>query len=352
MPNSVLTLSSLVLFNGPNSGVSIDQSTADYYFAAQFSAGNYVTGGIPCVFPVGAGKVVAPFAPVEVRAFSYASPNSGYNYRYNPGVTVLQGGLAARFASAGNYALLGGSGITNSGNTTVAGGNIGSSPTATITGFPPGVLSFPSVVDNVDAAQAQIDSTAAYTYFSTLPATQSVGAAADLSVNGVAGSNRYLAGVVNGSSSLAMSTGIVLDGAGNPNSIFVFQAGSTVNLASGQSVTFINRAKPSNLVWTVGSSATTVASSNMAGNILAQTSITLGGGSLIGRALAQSGAVTISTATAVSAPSLADVPAVAASQQSGFLQIFAPGGAEATGGAAVPAAVLADIITMIAKFVR
>ena len=52
--------------------------------------------------------------------------------------------------------------ITNTGNTIITGGNIGSSPTASITGFPPGVVMPPGSIDNTNAAAAHTAAVAAY----------------------------------------------------------------------------------------------------------------------------------------------------------------------------------------------
>ena len=57
------------------------------------------------------------------------------------------------------------------------------------------------------------------------------------------------------------------------------------------------------VVWVVGSSWTTVGPGAVTvGNILAYTSVTLGGGSVNGRVLANNGAVTIATATTFQMP--------------------------------------------------
>ena len=74
---------------------------------------------------------------------------------------------------------------------------------------------------------------------------------------------------------------VTLDGLGNPNALFIFKAGSTLTLESGASIILANGARAANVVWIVGSSFTSVyngISSVMQGNILANTSITLGGG--------------------------------------------------------------------------
>jgi hypothetical protein len=98
---------------------------------------------------------------------------------------------------------------------------------------------------------------------------------------------------------LTMPAGIILDAQGNSNATFVFVAGSTINLASGQTITLANGAQAANVVFVAGSSFTSVATSTVNGNILATASITLGGGTFNGRALANNGAVTISAATTV-----------------------------------------------------
>jgi hypothetical protein len=205
----------------------------------------------------------------------------------------------SQLGSAGNYALLAYSGITNTGSSVIF-GNVGT-VTATVT---PGgwTLVPPSVIDNADAATAEVAALAAYNFYAALTPTKSGLSNLSTGGNGSTAST-YTAGVYAGASSLSMPTGITLDGQGNTNSIFVFQAGSTVNLASGQSVNLINGAQASNVFWVVGTSLTTVATSTMVGTILAQISVTLGGGILNGRALAgiggSSGAVTISAATAI-----------------------------------------------------
>jgi Ice-binding-like len=67
-------------------------------------------------------------------------------------------------------------------------------------------------------------------------------------------------------------------------------------------VTLANGAQAGNVFWVVGSSFTAVATSTMVGTIMAAVSITLGGGVLNGRALASTGAVTMSTTTTLTLP--------------------------------------------------
>jgi hypothetical protein len=209
--------------------------------------------------------------------------------------------VATQLGLAANYALLASAGVTNTGNTTIAGGNIGSAPTASITGFPPGVIASPGIIDNADAAAAQTALTAAIAYYSGLAAT--VSGLTNLSTGGNGSTAAtYTPGVYKGAGALTMPTGIILDAQGNPNATFVFVAGSTINLASAQTVSLINGAQAANVVFVAGSAFTSVATSTVNGNILAVSGITLGGGTLNGRALVTTGPVTIAAATTVGVP--------------------------------------------------
>src|SRR6476661_2952498 len=65
--------------------------------------------------------------------------------------------------TSANYVVLGGSTVTNTGNSTL-GGSLGVFPRTSITGFPPGKVLAPGTTDmtNAVAQQAQSDLTAAY----------------------------------------------------------------------------------------------------------------------------------------------------------------------------------------------
>lgn len=210
--------------------------------------------------------------------------------------------VTTELATAANYALLAYSGITGSGFDTITGGVIGSFPITTITGFNPP----PATVDNADAAQARIDGQVAYIYYSGLSPTLSGLSNLSVSGNG-ANASTYTPGVYVGASSLNMPTSITLDAQGDTNAVFVFVAGSTIQLQVGASVLLVNGAQAANVVWCVGSSFTQFGTTGtMVGTILAYASITLDGGTLNGRALAVgggNGAVTIATAEVVTVSS-------------------------------------------------
>jgi hypothetical protein len=84
------------------------------------------------------------------------------------------------------------------------------------------------------------------------------------------------------------STFVTLDGGGNENAEFLFQAGSFLITAADTYVKLINGAKAENVMWALGSAATLGANSVIEGSILAGTAITFGTESeLHGCALAQ-----------------------------------------------------------------
>ena len=231
--------------------------------------------------------------------------------------TITTNGLAAstHLATANNYAVLAYSAVTGSAGagSVVTGGNVGISPTAitAITEFPPSTVTAPNVIEGPDTAtaQAQVDLAAAIIYWgTTYPATlggATVVAADNLSTGGNGSTAAtWKAGAYSGGA-LDMPTSITLDAQGNPDAIFVFIASSTIKLESGASVILANGAQAANVYWVVGSSFTSIwngTSSNMVGNILAHTSISLGGGNLNGRALANTGAVTMATTETITVP--------------------------------------------------
>jgi hypothetical protein len=268
---------------------------------------SYVTGGDQIVLPTYNSYIDAVFGSVYTVSGNYiVTPQplgfgvrQKWNLKWNtvPASGSSLNSVTTRLGSAANYALLGASGITNTGSSVIAQGNIGSAPTASITGFPPGVLTSPSVIDNTDASAAQTALAAAIVYYQGL--TPTLSGLADLSTGGNGSTaSTYTPGNYFGGA-LSMPTGIILDAQGNPNAQFVFVATSTINLASGQAVSLINGAQASNVVFVAGSSFTSVAPSTMNGNVLAAVSATLGGGTQNGRVLANTGAVTIATATTV-----------------------------------------------------
>ena len=192
--------------------------------------------------------------------------------------------------TVGDFGVLGGSTVTNTGST-VINGLLGVSPGTAITGFPPGTATAQHAADAV-ALQGQIDLSAAYLDALSRPTT------ANLTGRNLGGLT-LVPGVYNFDSSAQLTGTLTLNGLGNPNAVFIFNIGSTLTTASASIVSLINSAQGGNVFFVVGSSATLGTTTSFIGNILAQTSITLNTGATLicGRALARTGAVTLDTNT-------------------------------------------------------
>jgi Ice-binding-like len=205
-------------------------------------------------------------------------------------------------ANASTMVVLAGSTITNTGSSVLT-GNLGLSPGTSVTGFPPGIVNGVQHITDGFAATAQTDLTTAFVAGNALTPTATLVSPGDL------GGRTLPPGVYSAASSIGITGTVTLDAQGNPNAVWVFQIGSTLTTAVGNSnVALINGAQASNVFWVVGSSATLTGTSTFAGNILAQTSISVGGSvNLSGRLLARSGAVTLITDT-LSVPSSASGP--------------------------------------------
>src|ERR1041384_7632923 len=189
--------------------------------------------------------------------------------------------------SAGSFAVLAASTVTSTGGTTVN-GDFGLSPGTAVTGFPPGILNGTFHLADPTAAQAQLDLTAAYNDAAGRTPTRVFTAVSDL------GGLTLTSGVYNDPTSFAITGTLTLDAQGDPNAVWIFQAGSTLVTAAGSQVILINGAQAANVYWQVGSSATLGIGSVFKGNILALASITVTTGAIVeGRLLARTGAVTL-----------------------------------------------------------
>lgn len=211
-------------------------------------------------------------------------------------------GPAVGLGTLDSYSVLGGAAVTNTGPTVLS-GDVGISPGTSITGFPPGIVNGTVHGNDANAMQAQSDLVIAY--------NDAAGRAADATLSPDLGGQTFVGGVYTAPSSLGLTGTVTLDGQNNPNSVFIFQVGSTLTTASGSNVNLINGASACNVFWQVGSSATLGTASDFTGNILALTSITATTGTTVeGRALARNGAVTLDTNTFTAPNCSTTVPTV------------------------------------------
>lgn len=197
--------------------------------------------------------------------------------------------------TASSFGVLAGTVVTNAGST-IINGDLGVSPGTTVTGFPPGTVNGSLYIGNTTLAdQAQTDLAVAYGLVAGQAATQTgVTTLADVTL---------LPGVYNSAAALGITGTLTLDGNGAPNPVFIFQMGSTLTTGVGSQIVLIGGARPENIFWQVGSSATLGGSSVFDGTIMADQTITLNSGATLnGRALAHIGAVNLASNSIVGPP--------------------------------------------------
>lgn len=190
--------------------------------------------------------------------------------------------------TASSFAVLAGSGVTNTGPTTIN-GDVGTFPTPSETGFGSITLIGTNHADDAVTQGAKNDLVTAYND------AAGRGPATNIAVE--LGGSTLTEGVYT-SPTLGLTGTLSLDAAGDPNAVFVFQAGSTLITASNSRVLLLNGASPCNVYWQIGSSATFNTATAFIGNVLVQASITAQTAATFqGRLLARDGAVTLDTNT-------------------------------------------------------
>ncbi len=213
------------------------------------------------------------------------------------GLALSLGGMAANanatpgaspapvsLGAADSYSVLAATTVTNTASPTVISGDLGVSPGTSITGFPPGKV-INGTLHSADSATAaaQASALAAYNDAAGRTPTQYVGREL--------GGLTLSSGVYSGGA-LEITGTLTLDG--DENSVFIFQAASTIVTASYSNVVFTGGAKAANVFWKVGSSMTLGTYTNFSGNVLAHTSITTTTGvTVTGRLFALHAAVTL-----------------------------------------------------------
>jgi len=265
--------SSISLNNSPIVGTTFTDNTVFPGIVYSYSV-TAVLNGIESVESI---DIVAPIVP------------------HAPSPVLLDLGAASGFG------LLAATTITNvPGSSTFISGDIGLYPGTSVTGFGAPV--------QVSGSYHLADYVAGY-------AINSAQAAFTLGMNLVSGSvmpadiggHRLVPGVYSVATSLAITGVLVLDAGSNPNAIWIFQIGSTLTTAAGNSnIVLLGGAQASNIFWLVGSSATLGTGTTFAGNIIAQASVTVGTTAAIsGRIIALTGAITLDGNEAITfAPSI------------------------------------------------
>lgn len=222
-------------------------------------------------------------AKVRAPSGDGASAAQALTVEVNPQPVVL--------GTAASFSVLASTGVVSTGVTHLS-GNLGVSPSASVTGFGPsegGTLDGSIHAADVVASTARDDLVAALDDASTrLPHTEIAG---DL------GGRTFHGGVHHITAALALTGAVVLDGEGDPNSVFIFQTDAAFNTSAGSTVVLAGGAQASNVFWIVTGAAGSGANSSLAGSVLARGAITLGAGTTLeGRALSL-GTVTLASNT-------------------------------------------------------
>ncbi|MDL5350322.1 ice-binding family protein [Microbacterium sp. zg-YB36] len=211
--------------------------------------------------------------------------------------TVIDGPID--LGTAAEFAVLGASAVTNTG-TSVLNGDLGVSPGTSITGFGPGIVTGTVHQKDAEAARAQTAATTAYNVAASLTPTQTgIGELSGLSLT---------PGVYNGGA-LQLSDNGILTLAGNANSVWVFQASSTLTIGSDTQILITGGANACNVFWQVGSSASLGIDAQFHGTIVADQAVTAtAGADITGRLIARNAAVTLAGNT-ITAPTGCAPPA-------------------------------------------
>jgi hypothetical protein len=226
-------------------------------------------------------------ATISTGAKDLSGNTLASNYVWTFMTGAATGQPTVNLGSAGNFAILGGSGLTSTGLTIIT-GDAGTSPTGTVNGFPPGIINGTIHAADAIASQAKLDLTTAYNDAQSR-STNAISLPGDMS------GLTFAPGLYVNSSSVLLSAGAVtLDGQGDVNAVFIFKAGSTLTTMAGTQVILAGGAQAKNIFWSVGSSATLGTNSDFSGTLLSDQSISLNtGATLHGRALTRIGAITL-----------------------------------------------------------
>jgi hypothetical protein len=246
-----------------------------------------IVGHISAVpLPLGAALTIQ--STNNVRRFAVSALAVGL------GIAISVAGASQAYAfptsvdlgAAQGFAVLGHTTVTNTGPSLIS-GDLGVTPGSSAPGFPPGQMLTGNIhISDGPAGDAMAAATAAYTDAAGRTPPDSSGLT-DLA-------NKTLVGGLYKGGALSNTGTLVLDGAGNANSVWIFQADSTLITNSSSVVSLINGANPCNVFWQVTSSTTLGTNSTMVGTIISLTSISAStGASVDGRLFALNGAVTL-----------------------------------------------------------
>lgn len=201
--------------------------------------------------------------------------------------------LPVPLGTAGAFAVLGYSTVTNTGPSVIS-GDIGVNPGSAVVGFPPGSqIAGATYAAEAVGLQARNDASTAFTSAS--------GQTGPVTVGVELGGTTLTPDLYESGGVFQVNGTLTLDALGDPAAIFVFRSLSTLITGSGSSVVLTGSANACNVFWIVPSSATLGTTTTFVGTIIATTSISANAGTSVdGRLLALNGAVTLDSTSVTS----------------------------------------------------
>ena len=187
--------------------------------------------------------------------------------------------------TAGTYSVLAGTGVVSTGATSLT-CDLGVSPSAAVSGFPPGTVGGAIHAGDAAAALAKVDMTLAY--------DDANGRTPHSEFSGDLIGRTFHAGVHHTAAAVALTGTVTLDAGNVPGAIFIFQIDAALSPAAASQVVLVNGAQASNVFWQVEGAVSTGALSAFSGTILAAGDVTLGAGASLEGAAMSSGTVTLS----------------------------------------------------------
>jgi hypothetical protein len=239
---------------------------------------------VPSAGPSAAPSSTASASPSTVpSAGPSASPSAAPSAAPSAGPIDL--------GACDDFALHAGSAATCAGapDCDIIGGTLGVSPGTSVTG------NFDFDIDP-DANSADCARDGLATWKAGRATTGGVAMLAEM------GGLTFTAGVYTHGSAIniaATNPTVTLDAEGDPNAVFIFNAGTTLTTSAKSEIVLKNGASKENVFWFLGTALTMGADSTLVGNVFTGTAITMGTNAEIsGRAIAQT-AVTCETACTI-----------------------------------------------------
>lgn len=203
------------------------------------------------------------------------------------GSTVLNGPASPTLAATACYALFSGNGaVTNTGNTHVNGGDVGTNVTL-VTGFNPlnvtGAIHASPDLSTADCAASLIN---VYTYLNALPHDIELLYPVQFGRNLVLTPHTYLM-----NAATVLTDTVYLNALGNANAVFVFKINGALSTSTHAKVILMNGALSKNIFWKVDGAVSINNFTDFNGTIICNNgAISLNKGAIInGRALTTSG---------------------------------------------------------------